>query len=33
MVLHPAGKVREAGQDATFCCKAAGTPAPQKYYW
>ncbi|NXE44320.1 CILP2 protein, partial [Ptilorrhoa leucosticta] len=33
MVLHPAGKVREAGQDVTFCCKAAGTPAPQKYYW
>ncbi|NXH54536.1 CILP2 protein, partial [Rhabdornis inornatus] len=33
MVLHPAAKVREAGQDVTFCCKASGTPAPQKYFW
>ncbi|NXT10359.1 CILP2 protein, partial [Prunella fulvescens] len=33
MVLQPAGRVRQAGQDVTFCCKAAGTPAPQKYYW
>ncbi|XP_041273099.1 cartilage intermediate layer protein 2, partial [Onychostruthus taczanowskii] len=33
MVLHPAARVREAGQDVTFCCKASGTPAPQKYYW
>ncbi|NXH29940.1 CILP2 protein, partial [Myiagra hebetior] len=33
MVLHPAAKVREAGQDVTFCCQAAGTPEPQKYSW
>lgn len=33
MVLQPAARVREAGQDVTFCCKASGTPAPQKYYW
>ncbi|NXN90889.1 CILP2 protein, partial [Rhinopomastus cyanomelas] len=33
MVLHPKAKVRVAGQDVTFCCKAAGTPVPKKYYW
>ncbi|NXE03317.1 CILP2 protein, partial [Chaetorhynchus papuensis] len=33
MVLHPAAKVRQAGQDVTFCCRAAGTPAPQEYSW
>lgn len=33
MVLHPAAKVREAGQAVTFCCKASGTPAPRKYFW
>uniref|UniRef100_A0A8C3NAS9 Uncharacterized protein n=1 Tax=Geospiza parvula TaxID=87175 RepID=A0A8C3NAS9_GEOPR len=33
MVLQPAARVREAGQDVTFCCKASGTPAPQKYRW
>ncbi|RMB89762.1 hypothetical protein DUI87_33777 [Hirundo rustica rustica] len=33
MVLHPADRVREAGQDVTFCCEASGTPAPQNYSW
>ncbi|RLV82489.1 hypothetical protein DV515_00016593, partial [Chloebia gouldiae] len=33
MVLQPAARVREAGQDVTFCCEASGTPAPHKYYW
>ncbi|NXG43148.1 CILP2 protein, partial [Psilopogon haemacephalus] len=33
MVLHPKSKVRVAGQEVTFCCKASGTPVPKKYYW
>lgn len=33
MVLHPKPKVRVAGQEVTFCCKASGTPVPKKYYW
>ncbi|XP_072775334.1 cartilage intermediate layer protein 2 [Taeniopygia guttata] len=33
MVLQPVDRVREAGQDVTFCCEASGTPAPHKYYW
>ncbi|NXG73012.1 CILP2 protein, partial [Baryphthengus martii] len=33
MVLHPKEKVRVAGQEVTFCCKASGTPTPKKYYW
>ncbi|KAM9516333.1 cartilage intermediate layer protein 2 [Guaruba guarouba] len=33
MVLHPKTKVRVAGQEVTFCCKASGTPMPKKYYW
>ncbi|XP_052657333.1 LOW QUALITY PROTEIN: cartilage intermediate layer protein 2 [Harpia harpyja] len=33
MVLHPKAKVRVAGQEVTFCCKASGTPVPKKYYW
>ncbi|XP_040393804.1 cartilage intermediate layer protein 2 [Cygnus olor] len=33
MVLHPKPKVRVAGQEVTFCCKASGTPMPKKYYW
>uniref|UniRef100_A0A8B9P659 Cartilage intermediate layer protein 2 n=1 Tax=Apteryx owenii TaxID=8824 RepID=A0A8B9P659_APTOW len=33
MVTHPEAKVRLAGQRATFCCKASGTPVPTKYYW
>ncbi|NWX06220.1 CILP2 protein, partial [Caloenas nicobarica] len=33
MVLHPKAKVRVAGQEVTFCCKASGTPIPKKYYW
>ncbi|XP_072213685.1 cartilage intermediate layer protein 2 [Excalfactoria chinensis] len=33
MVLHPTPKVRMAGQEVTFCCKASGTPVPKKYYW
>ncbi|NXY39053.1 CILP2 protein, partial [Pomatorhinus ruficollis] len=33
MVLHPTAKVREAGQDVTFCCQASGVPEPQNYSW
>ncbi|NWT63156.1 CILP2 protein, partial [Erythrocercus mccallii] len=33
MLQHPASKVRQAGQDATFCCEASGTPAPRNYSW
>lgn len=33
MVLHPAAKVREAGQDVIFCCEASGAPEPQNYSW
>ncbi|XP_068776315.1 cartilage intermediate layer protein 2 [Struthio camelus] len=33
MVTHPVTKVRLAGQQATLCCKASGTPVPTKYYW
>ncbi|XP_061201615.1 cartilage intermediate layer protein 2 [Neopsephotus bourkii] len=33
MVLHPKTKVRVAGQEVAFCCKASGTPMPKKYYW
>ncbi|XP_005534017.1 PREDICTED: cartilage intermediate layer protein 2 [Pseudopodoces humilis] len=32
MVLQPAGQVREAGQDVTFCCRASGAP-PRNYSW
>ncbi|XP_061093778.1 cartilage intermediate layer protein 1 [Conger conger] len=33
MEKHPEDKVRYEGQRATLCCKATGTPAPDKYYW
>ncbi|NXP40532.1 CILP2 protein, partial [Leiothrix lutea] len=33
MVLHPVAKVREAGQDVTFCCQALGVPEPRNYSW
>ncbi|XP_006885919.1 PREDICTED: cartilage intermediate layer protein 2 [Elephantulus edwardii] len=33
LMKHPESRVREAGQNVTFCCKAAGTPTPKKYSW
>ncbi|XP_005333005.2 cartilage intermediate layer protein 2 isoform X2 [Ictidomys tridecemlineatus] len=33
LVKHPESRVREAGQNVTFCCKASGTPMPKKYLW
>ncbi|XP_007943579.1 cartilage intermediate layer protein 2 [Orycteropus afer afer] len=33
LMKHPESRVREAGQNVTFCCKAAGTPTPKKYFW
>ncbi|NWR79569.1 CILP2 protein, partial [Centropus unirufus] len=33
MVLQPKAKVRVAGQEVSFCCKASGTPVPKKYHW
>uniref|UniRef100_A0A8C9SVW7 Cartilage intermediate layer protein 2 n=1 Tax=Scleropages formosus TaxID=113540 RepID=A0A8C9SVW7_SCLFO len=33
VVKHPEDKVRYEGQRVTFCCKATGTPIPNKYYW
>ncbi|XP_037674262.1 cartilage intermediate layer protein 2 [Choloepus didactylus] len=33
LVKHPESRVREAGQNVTFCCKAAGSPRPKKYSW
>ncbi|XP_040842300.1 cartilage intermediate layer protein 2 [Ochotona curzoniae] len=33
LVVHPESRVREAGQNVTFCCKASGTPTPKKYSW
>lgn len=33
LVRHPESRVREVGQNVTFCCKAAGTPTPKKYAW
>uniref|UniRef100_A0A9L0T7I9 Cartilage intermediate layer protein 2 n=1 Tax=Equus caballus TaxID=9796 RepID=A0A9L0T7I9_HORSE len=33
LVKHPESRVREAGQNVTFCCKASGTPMPKKYSW
>ncbi|KAG8517268.1 Cartilage intermediate layer protein 2 [Galemys pyrenaicus] len=33
LVKHPQSRVREAGQNVTFCCKASGTPLPKKYAW
>ncbi|ELK19226.1 Cartilage intermediate layer protein 2, partial [Pteropus alecto] len=33
LLKHPESRVREAGQNVTFCCKASGTPTPKKYSW
>ncbi|KAM6962610.1 cartilage intermediate layer protein 1 [Aplochiton taeniatus] len=33
MVKHPQDKVRYEGQRVTMCCKATGSPTPEKYYW
>ncbi|XP_072803400.1 cartilage intermediate layer protein 2 isoform X1 [Vicugna pacos] len=33
LVKHPESRVREVGQNVTFCCKASGTPMPKKYSW
>ena len=33
MVKHPEDKVRYEGQRVLLCCKATGSPAPDKYYW
>ncbi|KAG5850719.1 hypothetical protein ANANG_G00085430 [Anguilla anguilla] len=33
MEKHPEDKVRYEGQRAALCCKATGTPVPDKYYW
>ncbi|XP_004873539.1 cartilage intermediate layer protein 2 isoform X1 [Heterocephalus glaber] len=33
LVKHPESRVREAGHNVTFCCRAAGTPVPKKYSW
>ncbi|XP_006871756.1 PREDICTED: cartilage intermediate layer protein 2 [Chrysochloris asiatica] len=33
LMKHPESRVRVAGQNVTFCCKAAGTPTPKKYAW
>lgn len=30
---HPEDKVRYAGGRVLLCCKATGSPAPDKYYW
>ncbi|XP_063056535.1 cartilage intermediate layer protein 1 isoform X2 [Engraulis encrasicolus] len=33
IVKHPEEKVRYEGQNAVLCCKAAGSPKPEKYQW
>uniref|UniRef100_A0A4W5RF29 Cartilage intermediate layer protein 2 n=1 Tax=Hucho hucho TaxID=62062 RepID=A0A4W5RF29_9TELE len=33
IVKHPEDKVRYEGQRVMLCCKAAGAPMPDKYYW
>ncbi|XP_076880309.1 cartilage intermediate layer protein 1 isoform X1 [Brachyhypopomus gauderio] len=33
IVKHPEDKVRYEGQRVTLCCKATGTPKPDKHYW
>ncbi|KAB5559173.1 hypothetical protein PHYPO_G00025920 [Pangasianodon hypophthalmus] len=33
ILKHPEDKVRYEGQRVTLCCKATGTPLPDKYYW
>ncbi|XP_034072081.1 cartilage intermediate layer protein 1 isoform X1 [Gymnodraco acuticeps] len=33
IVKHPEDKVRYEGGRVMLCCKATGSPAPDKYYW
>ncbi|XP_036442862.1 cartilage intermediate layer protein 1 isoform X1 [Colossoma macropomum] len=33
ILKHPEDKVRYEGQRVILCCKATGTPNPDKYYW
>ncbi|KAG9266588.1 cartilage intermediate layer protein 1 [Astyanax mexicanus] len=33
IVKHPEDKVRYEGQRVILCCKATGTPSPDKYHW
>ncbi|XP_062869130.1 cartilage intermediate layer protein 1 [Trichomycterus rosablanca] len=33
IIKHPEDKARYEGQRVTLCCKATGTPNPDKYYW
>uniref|UniRef100_A0A665T4J7 Cartilage intermediate layer protein 2 n=1 Tax=Echeneis naucrates TaxID=173247 RepID=A0A665T4J7_ECHNA len=33
IVKHPEDKVRYEGGRVLFCCKATGSPTPDKYYW
>lgn len=33
IVKHPEDKVRYEGGRVLLCCKATGSPAPDKYYW
>ncbi|XP_014071776.1 cartilage intermediate layer protein 1 [Salmo salar] len=33
VVKHPEDKVRYEGQRVMLCCKATGSPMPDKYYW
>ncbi|KAG7327559.1 hypothetical protein KOW79_009165 [Hemibagrus wyckioides] len=33
ILKHPEDKARYEGQRVTLCCKATGTPIPDKYYW
>ncbi|XP_026014939.1 cartilage intermediate layer protein 1 [Astatotilapia calliptera] len=33
IVKHPEDKVRYEGGRVLLCCKAAGSPTPDKYYW
>lgn len=33
IVKHPEDKVRHEGGRVLLCCKATGSPAPDKYYW
>lgn len=33
VVKHPEDKVRYEGGRVLLCCKATGSPPPDKYYW
>uniref|UniRef100_A0A3P8YXC6 Ig-like domain-containing protein n=2 Tax=Esox lucius TaxID=8010 RepID=A0A3P8YXC6_ESOLU len=33
VIKHPEDKVRYEGQRVMLCCKATGSPMPDKYYW